>query len=422
MTSISKLPAPSSPPPSLSSGEVRLYYDDNWQSKYYSIRTNDYLNNARHSISGMFIQDEATFVAFNLPVGTVMTLTANVTSVAPGQKVWDLSGCGRCVDLVGTGQTEGVDLSKLNMNDCVSDFFWRKVDMALGAIELYQDVDFGGNRNVIFLSEWESGVVHSISSWWLQDSVSSVRWTSLNDRQIVSLFDNADGSGIPFDNIKGWGEKEINNLKDVGFNDCMSSFQWNGLVPKKEIINPFTLPVSLDTSNSVSLQSKSSGTNNSTLPQSQQLKLTDSESQTLTVTTTETEVVGYNVSYTQTWSLGEKDVASAGGSLTVGLSYSYTNTNTTTNSLTKTVSLDVTETVNVPPMCNWNGVLSVQIGKLPPTSYTTTAERWYDQPVTNSVIDPANNNWYKRTETLNGTVAGGLACNTNVQLDTSPLT
>lgn len=422
MTSISKLPAPSSKPQSLQSGEVRLYYDANWQSRSYSILTRDYMNNVRHSISGTFIQDQATFVAFNLPVGTVMTLMDNVASLAPGQKVCDLSGCGRCVDLVGTGQTEGVDLGMLSMNDCVSAFFWRTVDIALGAIELYQNDIFRGNRNVIFLSEWESGVVHSIASWWLQDSVSSVRWTALNDRQMVGLFENSDGSGNSYQNIKGWGDnKEISNLGTVGFNDCTSSFKWNGLVPKKEIIQPFTLAVNLDTAKGVTLQQTESGVNKSTVPQSYAIKISDSESQTLTVTTTQTAVVGYSLSCTQSWSLGVKDVSSTSGSLTVGLSFSYTDTNTVSNSSTKTVLLDVSQTFNVPPLCNYNSRLSLQIGKLQPTQYTTTATRWYDQKVSGSEPDPDNHGWYKRTEEISGTVAGGFACNVQMQIDTSPL-
>lgn len=32
------------------------------------------------------------------------------------------------------------------MSDCVSAFFWRLVDLDLGAIELFDDSDFNGNR------------------------------------------------------------------------------------------------------------------------------------------------------------------------------------------------------------------------------------------------------------------------------------
>lgn len=141
------------------------------------------------------MQDAATWVAFNLPVGVVMTLIDNNTPVESGHLVWELRNCGRCIDLVGTGQTEAVDLTQCNMNDCVSSFFWRKVDLAQGAIELFDDVNFQGNRSTLFLGEWPMGTAVSLENWWLRGRVSSVRWHMLDDRQTVALFSNTDGTG-----------------------------------------------------------------------------------------------------------------------------------------------------------------------------------------------------------------------------------
>ena len=47
--------------------------------------------------------------------------------------------------------------------------------------------------------------------------------------------------------------------------------------------------------------------------------------------------------------------------------------------------------------------------ELPPTEFTTTAERWYDRPVTGATQDAANNNWYKRVEPVRLTVEGTMA-------------
>src|SRR5437763_1182156 len=92
--------------------------------------------------------------------------------------------------------------------------------IASGSVMLFfDDSNFGGNRSTIFLSEWNSGTLYSISDWWLQDRISSVRWKTLSDRQTAVLFDNSDGSGDQYNNIKGWGDvKEIASLPDVGFN------------------------------------------------------------------------------------------------------------------------------------------------------------------------------------------------------------
>jgi hypothetical protein len=61
-----------------------------------------------------------------------MTLMDNVQPVPATGTVADLSGCGPCIDLIGTGKTEAVDLGAVNMNDGISSFFWRTVDLNLG--------------------------------------------------------------------------------------------------------------------------------------------------------------------------------------------------------------------------------------------------------------------------------------------------
>lgn len=419
-TSLTKLPAPSVPPPTLASGLVSLFPDDNWNNGYV-VSTGDSRDSVRHALDGTSIQDGATFVAFNLPVGTVLTLMDNVVPMSNGQ-VWNLRDCGRCVDLVGTGTTEAVDLTAVNMNDCVSGFFWRQVDFNLGAIELFEDADFRGTRSTIFLGEWPSGTVHSLDGWWLKDAASSVRWMMLNDRQTASLFDDADGGGRSYDNIKGWGTtKEIASLGDVGFNDSVSSFRWDGLVPRKEIIAPFTLDLGINASNATSLASEVSGTNASTLAQPVTVTLNDASSQTLTVTTTETHVAGVKITAETNWSAGTDLTGKTGGKLSVELSYSYTNSEATTTSTTKTVALALSQVINAPPKSNYVATLLAQIGKLPPTTFETTAERWYEEPVTGGVADSANNGWFKRIEPVTGTVEGGLACRVSVSIDATPI-
>ena len=103
----------------------------------------------------------------------------------------------------------------------------------------------------------------------------------------------------------------------------------------------------------------------------------------------------------------------------MSLSYSYTHTEVTTNSSTKSIELDVSQEYTVPGNSNYEVSLVVEIGKLPPTPYTTTARRWYDQPVTGGVPDPAHNGWYMRVEQVSGTIAGGLAGRSRV--DAKPL-
>lgn len=414
------LACPSPAPAALPSGTIKLFRDNNWQSSSYTISLNDYTSGRIQSISGTSMQDQATWVSFNLPVGTVVTLMDNVPS-SQNSNIADQSGYGRCVDLIGTGTTTGISLIDANMNDCVSAFFWRTVDLNQGAIVLYQDANFSGSRSAIFLSEWAANTVFSISNWYLQDRVSSITWETLQDRQSVRLFNNADGSGNTYDNVKGWGStKSISNLTDVGFNDVMSAFLWTGLAPKKEIIAPFTMNLTFPPGGSTALTQTTDYSNNTDKDQSFTASLSNTDAQTLTVTSTESTTTTFEMGYEQSWEVSEVGVK-AGGKLTLKLSNSYTQSKSSTTSVTKTVALNFSTQVTAAAHKATHATVIAQIGKVPQTSYQTTAQRWYDQPVTGSVQDMSNNGWWLRTEVVTGYITGGLACSTNVQVTTSDL-
>ncbi|KAJ5538524.1 hypothetical protein N7494_008003 [Penicillium frequentans] len=419
---LTKLPAPANAPPPLASGIVSLFADDNWNSQRLDLNTNDASSGDRPTIKRSAL-DNATYVAFNLPIGKVVTLMDNVQPVPAGKPAADLSGCGRTVDLVGTGNTESVDLQSVNMNDCVSSFSFREVDLNMGAIELFEDADFNGGRTTIFLSEWNSGVTYSIGDWWITDAVSSVRWKSLNDRQAAVLADNWDGSGDNFPNIKGWGgTKESSDLgDDASFNDQMSSFRWDGIVPALEIIAPFNIVLS-GGSTSSGLTSVVSGTNNSTLAQPVTVTLTNTDAQTLTVTTMDEQVTGLKSTQTMEETAGDPGIASASTTWAIELSYTYTQSTTKETSGMTTIDLSISQTVNAPPQCFYTATLLVQIGKIPPKVYTTTAQRWYKVPVSGGVMDPLNNNWYQRVESVSVSVTGSLASSTTVNIVSTPLT
>jgi hypothetical protein len=421
MQQLTRLVCPTPPPPSLPSGVVVLFKDDSWSSAALTLTLNNYRSGVRQSIAGTSMQDQATFVSFNLPKGTVVTLMDDFNAVAPGQLATNLANCGRCVDLVGTGQTEGISLIDANMNDCVSAFFWRIVDIDLGAIVIFEDANYLGNRSAIFLGEWPAFGVNSIAGWYLADRVSSADWSSLSDRQMVSLFDNADGTGIAYSNINGWGQvKNIPNFTAVSFNDVMSSFSWTPLAPMKEIIQPFTMNLTFGSTGSTGLSTTESGTNSAPVAQGITVQFNQQDAQTLTVSSTETITIGVVLTYTETWKVSVPP-AETGGSLSLQLSQSYTNSQTNTASSTTTISLNLSQTVTVGPACDYVVTWNVQMGQVPETTYETTATRWYDQPVTGGIQDPANNNWWKRVETVTGTIAGGLACSSILNVTETPL-
>lgn len=410
---LTKLPAPSSTPPQVAGGTVVLFKDNNWNSSRTTLSTRDYREGARHTIpkSGY---DNATYIAYNLPVGTVMTLVNHLTPVDEESGVADLKGCGGAVDLVGTGKTEGVDLTALHINDALSAFFWRKVDLDVGAIELFADSRFRGMRSTLFLCEWSKDEVHSLAGWWLQDKISSIRWKSL-DRQEVDLFNNADGSGAAYQNITGYSSTdEIADLKDIRINDALSSFRWRPLNPKKEVVHLFEVrPES--SNNTTWLSTEQQATNYNSGELQKELTFEFEKDEEISISTTDTFATGVTASASRT--LGPE---ASSTTLSIEVSFSYEHTTEETHTYSKSISLTTTETVTVPPHSLLTAYLAAQIAEMPPTEFKTTAERWYDQQVRNSELDPSNG-WYKRTEQVTLSVQGGLASSIHSYVKTEPL-
>ena len=101
----------------------------------------------------------------------------------------------------------------------------------------------------------------------------------------------------------------------------------------------------------------------------------------------------------------------AEASVSIELSFTYTHSETNILQDTDENDYTYTQTYQQPPNSSWVADLSVDIVKMPPTLYKTTAQRWYGQPVQGAVRDPTVNNWYKRTEPVSVLVSGGLAGN-----------
>ncbi|KAF7947151.1 uncharacterized protein EAE97_004400 [Botrytis byssoidea] len=364
---LTKLPA-YGVPYQVPTGTVALYQDPNYTGARSDLRLNDYTPNKRHVVPDAQY-NKTSNILWNLPVGVLVTLVRGWAPGEDGKKVVDLSYGNTCLGLVGTGTTEGCELWTSGINNDLSFFLWRNVDLSIGAVELFADGNFTGR----------------------------LRWKSLGDRQTVTLYDAEDGNGTAYNNVKGWGDiKEVPFMWEVRFNDCISSFRWDRVVPKKEIIAPFNLMTST-------------------------VSLNNSNSQTVTVETSDQHVAGISSTFSQTFSAGAEGIATSSTQWSVSVNYSYTRTNTSTRSQTKTVDLNITQTVNAPPKTRYKATLLVTIGQLPATEYVTTAQRWYEQPVANSQIDYANNSWYKRTEEVRLTLTGSLACRTFVDMQTTPL-
>jgi hypothetical protein len=329
--------------------------------------------------------------------------------VEAGKTVADLSNCGRSIDLVGTGKVNYANFHDFNSFDCASAFFWRKVDLAYGAIEFFTGPKCTSNRATIFLSEWNSGQRCDISRWWLADKITSIRWKSLLDRQTADVSEHPNGSGRRFANIIPWHDKkEISDLSDIDLNKVVSSFMWTAIDPCKEIIHPFKLAIN-PSGNYRIYRKNASGRNNTTEPQQFHVRVDEKKAQSVTVSTSDRYVQGISASF-----LVDEDSRSGSVEWDVRVDFSYEHTGQRSITETQTLDLDESQSLHVPPLNTWKAKLLVKVADIPHTKFTTTATRWYDMPISGAVADSTHDGWYKREEEVVVTINGGLAFDTSL--------
>jgi hypothetical protein len=392
-----------------------VLYDNVFSGASETLTTAGYVPGKRHSLAGKPLQDRTTTIAFNLPVGTAMTLTDGSVPQGPNG-VADLVNAGKAIDLVGSGTTQKVDMRDFNMNDCISSFFWRDVYLEMGAIELYEDTNFRGNRTILFLSEWPMGKVASLKGWYIDDRLSSAKWDTLQDTQSAELWENV-GQGNAYANISGngSGDRCLKDFKTVAFNDRASSFSWQALVPEYEEIQPIKMKVSPVTGETTVFTA--SGNNNFDVPQSTTVKSAEALSNTFTVSTSQANAAGTKLGLKEiiTGKLGPLQETSE---ISFELSYNYTSTKTEGTAKTVTTTTEVSHTFNVPAKCKWEGQFTVTMGHVPPTPFKTQAKRWYTQQLKNTSLDSTRRgaggaNLFWRNEDVIGTLEGRMVANVN---------
>lgn len=241
---ISSLPAPHAALPfELPSGYAFLFRDPDWGSERLDLSTNKWRSGVRHEIRRRFEDSRSAWVAFNLPRGQVMTLTRYHQDSSDSR---DLRDVAQVADLIGTGTTEAVDLAPIDLCDAVSSFFWRTVNLDMGAIELYSEAGFRGNRTVLFLSDWQQGRLHRLEDWAIEDRLGSVRWTALRHDQYCDLYHHSDGVGGKYPRMAGWPTtaKESWDTSKGALNDMVSAFRWGTLSRRNEVLEPISLGIS----------------------------------------------------------------------------------------------------------------------------------------------------------------------------------
>ncbi|NJK33013.1 MAG: hypothetical protein HC927_11705 [Deltaproteobacteria bacterium] len=393
---------------SLSSNQVVLYKDDNFTSQSYTIDLTRYQPGVVQSISGTDMQDKATFLRYNLPVGRVVTLIQNyVTLDMP-----DLKGAGKVCDLIGDGQEHEIDLRQYNMNDCVSAFVWRDVDPSQGYVTLYENSNFAGARTSLFLSEWPSGNPQSMDGWYIEDKASSIEWHDKLDTLNMTLYENQDGSGKYYANIIGR-NGSIADLKTVGFNDMATSFELSRLIPEKEIIQEVNInditPQSISTTTLVLRE----GENASNNPYPLDFTYSDAVTEATSVTVTDTHSAGGALEYSYEWKTLKGD-----NSLTLQLSYNYEHSESNTKSMETSQAVSTSDHPTADPQSLWLYKWLSETGKVD-VKFDAKATRWYKQPVDGGVPDQG---LYKRDEIIPGSFKGTMLMRTYSKFENPPET
>ncbi|CAO3443971.1 hypothetical protein [Azospirillum argentinense] len=407
-------------PSNLPSGTVKLYADQNWSSDNLTITTSGAIEGVQSSFAGTNLNDRTTWVAFNLPEGVVLTLLEHKTTPPAGQP-YSFNGCGRCVDLIGNGQTQTVDVEKLGANDCLSAYIWRTVDLNTGVFQLFDGLNYADNRNTFFLCEWPMATVLSLAGWFICDRAASIYFGGLTAQQ-VALYDGGQGDGETM-SVAGWLSMDgIPDLRSYSFVDKEASWRWDLLPPVHSEVDPFTITSPVPTSPSNTISSSISGTNQGTATITDTVSVTSGKSQSLTLSVTDSYTIGYVQEVRFTYGIGLTGEVEVG--CTFSMSYTYTGTKET--SVTNYYDLSVSQTVEIPADCRYSSTMTILMAEIPPTSYSTPAVFYYTQPVPGSTYDAAmtaelGKTVYALRQTVTGYVNGGVSVDVRSSTETQPL-
>jgi hypothetical protein len=415
----------------ITSGQILLFKDANWGSDSLTIDTTSsaYPEGYPFSFSGTALDSEATWIVFNLPDGVVCTLFDNPISPPSSSTPFSLAGAGVCVDLIGNGNVQTVDLYNYGANDRMSAGIWRHVDKSAGWFQLFRDTDNKASFVTIFLAEWPAATANSLSGWDINSQASSINYPSLTPPQVLVLSANTDGSGqaVTLGAANPFGTLATTpvtvNFTDRGMNDKIQSFTYNFYVPVMGTIQSAMTDSNLTLLNGQTVEDSINGQNNSSQPVQIATNVFQNVAYTVTNTTTlqYTSTVAVTAEASFTLSLSEN--LGIGGKLTVAYTYMSSTTTTQTFTNTQTFQAGQTITFSAPAESAYSATASISIGTLPPTKVTTTGTFYYTQDLPGSVLDPATG-YFMLTmpivTTLNGLIGTQLTFQVSETLIVSP--
>jgi hypothetical protein len=355
-------------------------------------------------------------------VGTVCTLFNNV--ISNQSNPYNFAGAGACVDLIGNGELQTVDLVAYGANDALSGGVWRTVNTSEGWFQLFRDLDCAGQFTTFFLDEWPTATVNSLAGWNLDNEATSISYPCLTPVQLLTLSANTDGSGQqvslgaanPFGS---WGTTAQVNFIDSGMNDKVSAFSYLVIQPQKALIQSVSTQFVAPISDGNTFDTSIAGTNATSTQVQVQMLLAQSQTYSISTTSTLEYSMSLSVSATVSASAGVPGVDSFSASATTSFSTSMTNTSSNTNSSSQTFQLQQTVTFTAPAYSTYDATASISIGDIPTTSVTTTGQFYYSQNLPGSALDQASG-LYVLTSPVTVLLSGGIGTQITFSADSTP--
>lgn len=423
-------------PHQINAGQIILYKDSNWNSQSYKIDTSDtakFPAGRPFSFSGSPLGNSVSWIAFNLPAGTVCTLVQHIRAMpsptaGDPSKPYNFAGVGICVDLIGNGQVQTVDLGLYGANDLLTGGIWRKPDFKQGWFQLCEAADCNGRLNTIFFSEWTGATWHPLTNWALNGTGSSANYPCLTPPQFLTLAVNSDGSGQQLalgaaNKFEAWTNKATVDFSTSNLDDAIHAFRYDLFSPVKAEIDSVTQTYKLQNVRELASESIEH-TNGSGLPFAYDVTFAQGKSYSVTSDATLAYAVAIGLKQTTTVSQAAPG-GEVSGSITtsftaeVGQEWFRSDNKANTFKLTQAIKF------NIPAWTKYSGKASISRGDISAVTETTKGRFYYVQKLPGACPVSPTEQGKPTLWVLEGDVAvtltGSVASQVDIQVEAIPI-
>jgi hypothetical protein len=426
-------------PHQINSGQIVLYRDANWSSPSLTIDTDSprYPPGRPFSFAGTPLNDSATWIAFCLPEGTVCTLVQDIMTSPPPAPApekssdsdsgpsdlynpYNFAFASICIDLIGNGKVQTVELQDYGANDILSAGIWRQVDLTQGWFQLFEHFECGGRFNTIFFGEWTAAKPHALTHWWINGVASSANYPCLTPPQTLTLRENPDGPSeqltlVARNRFGTWDNKTTIDFLHSGLDNRIHAFEYSLLQPVKAKIESVTRQYKVPTGQTFAQNFTTVNRSDANIECS--VLVAQGNSTTVVSETTLAYAMSLKLSQTTTVKLGVKGIGEVSGSLTT--SFEAEGSRTTSQRYSDDESFDLSQeiTFTAPPWKEYFASATISTGTLSGMTVTTTGQFYYDQDLPGATaVQEGNRTFYQLSSPITVVLSGGVASKVDVDV------